>query len=238
MKATLDWPPPYTLRRSPQARSVRLQICSKRGLQIIAPAWFNSYEAPIILQQHRNWIERTWTRIQPQLSPIGPIQLPEQIHLQAMDEIWQIYYQPSHVNGVRIKINAMQIIVSGKTENKGLVKTALQGWLKRRAQHCLVPWLERVSTRTGLQFAKVGIRSATTRWGSCSAKKNISLNCKLLLLPANLVEHVLLHELCHTIYMNHSKQFWDLVRSFDSDCHVLRKQLKQAHHHMPAWIEE
>ncbi len=239
MKNTFEWPPLYTLRHSSRARSVRLQICAKRGLQLIVPRWFNMREAPNILQQHRPWIERTWMRIKPQSCVDEAQLLPEDLHLLAINEIWQIRYQPSDYQTIRLEINPMhQLVLTGKTHSQQLIRIALLDWLKSRAQDSLIPWLENISARTGLRYAKVGIRSTTTRWGSCSLKKHISLNSKLLLLPSALVEHVLLHELCHTVYMNHSKQFWDLVKSFDPDCHLLRKQLKQASRHMPIWIEE
>jgi YgjP-like, metallopeptidase domain len=52
------------------------------------------------------------------------------------------------------------------------------------------------------------VKSQRTRWASCSAKKNLSLNTKLLFLSPDLVRYVLIHELCHTVYMDHSKEFW------------------------------
>lgn len=239
MKTTIDWPPPYTLRHSPRARSVRLQICTKKGLQLIVPRWFKREEAPQILCQHRSWIERTWLRVKPQSKISEPETLPESVHLLAINEIWQIHYRISDSSAVQLETKADgQLEITGKIHSHSHIRSVLLNWLKSRGRKVLIPWLDDVSLRTQLRYTKVGIRSTTTRWGSCSFKKHISLNCKLLLLPRTLVEHILLHELCHTVYMNHSRQFWDLVKSFDPDCHLLRKELKQTNRYIPTWIEE
>ncbi|HZK03488.1 MAG TPA: M48 family metallopeptidase [Bacteroidaceae bacterium] len=79
------------------------------------------------------------------------------------------------------------------------------------AKRVLPEKLFRLSKKHGLPFNKVTVRRSRTRWGSCSTKKNISLSCYLVLLPDHLVEYVMIHELCHTIEMNHSDRFWALV---------------------------
>ncbi len=79
----------------------------------------------------------------------------------------------------------------------------------------LEPRLRLLSTEARLPFNNMTIRYNKTRWGSCSAEKNINLSCKLIFLPLNLVHHVLLHELCHTKHMNHGEKFWQLLTTLD-----------------------
>lgn len=238
MNTTFDWPPQYTLRHSLRARSVRLQICKKRGLQIIVPRNFNLNKAPEILQKHRRWIERAWQRVQPTASTTLSEALPTQIALLAIDQIWQIHYESNDANLLRIEMrDDQQLVVHGQTLDQKRVLAALRRWLQRRAVQHLPIWLEKLSQQTELHYSHVSIRNTTTRWGSCSAKKSISLNCKLLFLPPTLVEHVLLHELCHTIHLNHSKRFWALLKKLNPDCHNLRIQLKQAQRYIPNWME-
>ena len=69
--------------------------------------------------------------------------------------------------------------------------------------------LNYLSAEYGFTFNRVFIRNQRTRWGSCSHKDNISLNMKLIRLPDELMDYVILHELVHTRFKNHSKQFWD-----------------------------
>ena len=73
---------------------------------------------------------------------------------------------------------------------------------------------------------KVRIRDLNYAWGSCSAKKNISINEKLAKYSEREIEYVILHELCHLKHMNHSKQFWNLVEECMPDYKSIRKELR------------
>lgn len=97
------------------------------------------------------------------------------------------------------------------------------------AQKKLITRLQELADRHGYQFNKVCIRNQKTRWGSCSAQNNISLNMKLTLLPDHLIDFVLLHELVHTRIKNHGEHFWaELSRLIgDQDLNCLRRQMKQ-----------
>ena len=63
--------------------------------------------------------------------------------------------------------------------------------------------------------------------GSCSSKKNITINLNLVLKPQKCTQYVVLHEMCHLIYMNHTKKFWDLVEENCKDCKMIRKIMKE-----------
>ena len=79
---------------------------------------------------------------------------------------------------------------------------------KVKAKKKLTNRLKQLAVQHGFTYNKVNIRNQKTRWGSCSHKNNINLNMKLVLLPDELVDYVILHELVHTRKKNHSKAFW------------------------------
>ncbi len=76
------------------------------------------------------------------------------------------------------------------------------------------------------QFNRVFIRSQKTLWGSCSAKNNVNLNVKLAMLPDELRDYVIMHELVHTRIKNHSKEFWDELEKYVKDPKSIDKKLK------------
>jgi predicted metal-dependent hydrolase len=80
---------------------------------------------------------------------------------------------------------------------------------RAKAKEILSRRLNYLSEKYGFTYNRVFIRNQRTRWGSCSHKDNISLNVKLIGLPDELIDYVILHELVHTRFKNHSKQFWD-----------------------------
>ncbi|MDR0865047.1 MAG: M48 family metallopeptidase [Candidatus Symbiothrix sp.] len=102
--------------------------------------------------------------------------------------------------------------------------------LRHQAQLFLPEELERLAKEHGFVYQEVKIRKSRTRWGSCSSKRTISLSIYLMSLPPHLIEYVLLHELCHTIEMNHSPAFWSLMdKHTGGKSKELKKELRNYH---------
>jgi predicted metal-dependent hydrolase len=100
----------------------------------------------------------------------------------------------------------------------------------------LVPWLREISREKHLPFGRTLMKMQKTRWASCSRHRTVSLNVKLLFLPPELVRYVFVHELCHTVHMNHSREFWRFLAVKEPGYKELDKQLRTAWRLVPAWI--
>ena len=102
----------------------------------------------------------------------------------------------------------LAIITRHETGSRALAE--LSATIDRaKAKRHLTDRINRLARARGFIFNRVSTRSQKTRWGSCSRNSNISLNVKLVLLPEDLVDYVILHELVHTRIRNHSKSFWE-----------------------------
>jgi hypothetical protein len=113
----------------------------------------------------------------------------------------------------------------------------MKRWLSRRAGDRLVPWLQQISEQHGMPFLRAVIKGQRTRWASCSRKKTINLNYKLLFLPPRIVRYILLHELCHTRQMDHSSKFWALVMRLEPDYRTMVKELRHGPKLVPDWVD-
>ena len=101
--------------------------------------------------------------------------------------------------------------------------------LRKEAKKILPARLKELADSHGFKYNRVGIRNAKTRWGSCSWKNNINLNMHLIKLSDDLIDYVILHELCHTIEKNHSQKFWTLLEKHLPDAKLRRKKLKKVY---------
>jgi predicted metal-dependent hydrolase len=235
--------PEVSVRVGPRARRVRLVISAAEGLVVVVPRGFDHSRIPDIIADKKAWIERTWERIggahRPQAG-VAP-SLPDRILLSAVDEEWYVEYRPASFGNAQVTLRPARadlcMCIEGGREDPEACRQLLRRWLARRARAALVPWVDTLSSNHGLHFERVSIRHQRTRWGSCSCRGTISLNARLLFLPADLVDYVLLHELCHTVEMNHSPRFWRMLETHCPGSVEYRKRLRTAGDYVPAWLD-
>jgi len=98
---------------------------------------------------------------------------------------------------------------------------------KEKAKAILRNRLQELADKHGFTYNRVFIRNQKTKWGSCSARNNINLNINLALLPGELRDYVILHELAHTRIKNHSKEFWAQMDGLVGDAKRLKKQMRK-----------
>jgi predicted metal-dependent hydrolase len=118
------------------------------------------------------------------------------------------------------------------TENQQYFWNGISYFMRKEAKRLLPNRTKQLADKFGFTFSEVKIQSSKTRWGSCSRAKSINLSLYLMLLPAYLVDYVILHELCHTKEMNHGDKFWAWMdKVTDGKSKEMRKELKN--YHMP-----
>ncbi len=98
---------------------------------------------------------------------------------------------------------------------------------KAEARKILVNRINELCEQHGFRYNKVFMRNQKTRWGSCSAKNNINLNMKMVWLPDEMIDYVLLHELVHTRIKNHNNTFWAELNRLVGDAKEINKRLKE-----------
>lgn len=106
-------------------------------------------------------------------------------------------------------------------------RVVFESWYKTRAKELFPVRVRMLADKHNLQFLKVRISSARTRWGSCSSKGTISLSWRLILLPMEIVDYVVIHELCHTVEHNHSNRFWRQVEKILPEYRLHRAWLRK-----------
>lgn len=227
---------------SKRAKCVRLKVCAFRGLVVSIPPSFDRRQIPAILNKQRAWIEKSLEQARKyRAEALEKIDaMPETIDLAASGEVWTVVWSVSPQGiAARADWDQKTMTVNLATPEPGdkYTRALLQRFVIQRAKIWLEPELRRISSEVGLPFNRFGVRIQATRWGSCSAKKNISLNAKLMFLEPGLVRHILLHELAHTKVMNHSAAYHDLLEKLSPNHRKLETAVRKAKSIPPGWMD-
>ena len=128
-------------------------------------------------------------------------------------------------NSIRVYIPDTADILDDSVQE--FVRKLIERAWKVEAINYLPGRLRYLSGHHGFQYNRVFIRNNRSRWGSCSAGNNINLNLHLMRLPDELIDYVLLHELVHTRYKNHSREFWEALENCMRNARLLDRELKK-----------
>ena len=236
MKAVL---PNFGVRHSPRAKNLRLKVTREAGLLVVVPKGYDEKKIPALLKQKRIWIADALRRVGETrrfLEPQPVVHLPDTVQLVALGETWPVMYREgeSHT-GIRLRADKGILVVSGSDLKRDAVIGKLKDWLRTKVREGLFPLAEKLAGRHHLKLGGLMVKSQRTRWASCSAQRNLALNTKLLFLAPDLVRYAMIHELCHTVHMNHSPEFWRLVAAHEPSYKALDQTLRDAWKAVPPW---
>jgi len=224
-----------TVRISKRARNMTIHVIPHAGVEVVVPKRTSPDEVQKFVDKHRRWISKT----QQQLDAVtdAPVRvLPAEIDLAAIGKKFTVQYQSiTGPRGWRYLGTDVIGVACSRSEFKVGLKI-LRSWLQHEGKRWLVPWLKDVRDELGMTFKRVQVRGQKTRWGSYSSSGTLSINYYLMFLEPGLVRYLFIHELCHTKHMNHSRKFWSLVSTFDSDYREKESRLNQTRELVPAWL--
>ncbi|MBA4328333.1 MAG: metal-dependent hydrolase [Polaromonas sp.] len=235
----------YQFRRG-KRRTIGFSVGAE-GLVVSAPKWVPLYEIDKAVQEKAGWIvaKLQETRARHDRLEAARIEWRDGTTLPFLGETVRLQIDPRHAfGGVGGELRTAEagdpdepqkILYIGLAHDASAeqIRDSVQAWLMRRAKLVFTERLNHFSPHLGVQWRKLSLSSAGTRWGSASADGAIRLNWRLIHFRLSVIDYVVVHELSHLRVMDHSPRFWDTVRTVVPDYAELRSQLKDEA--MPRW---
>ena len=214
------------IRYYPSSRSLRFRLTPKGALTISAPTRTSKLTLSHSVESNRTVIRQMIADSRKDVSydknmPIGKSHrlaiivssLHGNLKIHTKDRI--IYAYTDSIDSIKVK------------ESQQLIQKEVIKALKKEAKAYLPRRLKHLAERHGYEYEATRLTHAGTRWGSCSSSGTISLNIALMKLEPELIDYVLLHELCHTSEMNHSESFWSELERADPHYKLHRRTIKR-----------
>ena len=205
-----------------RVKHVRLRVKENGELVVTVPWWISPGRIAEIVRRKTPWIERLRAHFRANILR-GALFRSDEVML--FGEPFKVVSDSSR--GCRVDVDQQSKTIRTSRDLSSPVRRS--NWQRTYAKTFLIQRLRELGQQHGLVYNRVSIRAQRTRWGSCSARKNISLNWRLILAPAQVIDYVLLHELMHTRILNHSREFWAQLSALCPDYRQAKAWLKSSH---------
>jgi predicted metal-dependent hydrolase len=205
----------YQIKYSKKAKYLRLQINPSTGLEVVLPRRCRLEEAEKFIFKKQDWVLKHLK--------VFPLR-EEYTYFGKNIRVNQKYnlFLDKH----RIRFNKNVLLIESPAGSEEKAETLYNIWLKHIAGKYLVERTVVLAHKYKFSFGHISIRNQKTRWGSCSTSGNISLNYRLIKYRKEVIDYVIIHELCHLKEMNHSRKFWKQVESIIPNYRILKTELK------------
>lgn len=215
------------VRRSARATQVRLRVAPDGSLRASLPLYAPLFLVKRLLASSRDQLRNLQTQAQTTIYTHG----------MSIGKQHTLIVQPSascHVEreGTRIIVHLPDNMTLSAPAVHRLIQQRVVDALRSEAKNYLPKRLALLASQHGFSYTQIRFSHASGRWGSCNSEGVISLNIALMKLPFELIDYVIIHELAHTVQMNHSREFWRTVEAADPDYRQHRRRLKEASPHV------
>lgn len=224
-----------TFRRSARARLIRMQVDSQGQFMLVAPMRTSESEIRRFIERNHSWIEKQRAKREAvsELRPDFNYHTGDLFYYFGEPVTLRVIASSKKRPILKIRENVMFAeIHEGLSDSEGrkVIKSAVERFYRSKAEEVIHDRLEHFNEHYGFQYFKVTLRNQKTRWGSCSHAGNLNFNWRLIMAPIEVIDYVVVHELCHLKEMNHSYRFWSLVEKTLPDYRVTRNWLKKNHY--------
>ncbi|KKU71303.1 MAG: hypothetical protein UX97_C0009G0024 [Candidatus Beckwithbacteria bacterium GW2011_GWA2_47_25] len=212
---------------------MRLSIHPEKGLTVRAPFWVPEISIRKFIQDKAVWIEKHLSRSDRQTSSVKQY-LPGEKHLYFGQEydLDILYLKTPRRTEVKIHDDKIQVsLFEGHVDNKRTneIKEAILRFYLETGIAIITEKVNHYSGLLGVEYSRIDIKKVSSIWGSCSPTNRLSFNRKLIMAPHEVVDYVIIHEVCHLVQRNHSSRFWGLVAKFDPKYKEHRRWLHRNH---------
>jgi predicted metal-dependent hydrolase len=220
----------FAVRVSARARRLTARVHVGGRVEIVVPVGVKARAVRDFVQRFTPWIDRKVAAMQCFAEPAASV--PTRIDFPYTQEHFDVHWQQAPRRELSLEAGRLSV----RAPDTDQARQKLKDWLKQAAQERLTPPLLKLAADLNYSIERVAIRCQRTRWGSCSTRGTVSLNCSLVFLRPEVVRYLFVHELAHLKHMNHSTAFWRLVQTLEPDYRRLDRELLAGWRTVPLWV--
>ena len=209
-------------------KTLALIVKPDGSLLVRAPLRTSNVLIHEFVEKNRGWIEKQQAKAHTTLPAAARQYFPGEMFLY-LGTSYPLEIVEGHASREPLRLDGNFKLAASHQSEAAL---AFERWYRKQAQRIVPARVELFARQYDFSYRRIGITSARTRWGSCSATGSLSFSWRLILAPLVVVDYVVVHELVHTVFHNHSKRFWHRVGTILPDYQVHRRWLRENGRHI------
>lgn len=219
----------YSIVRRPRRKTAAISVSPDDTVTVTVPQHVTDEQAREFVQRKYRWIKERIRRNAEARGTCKPRSFCDGEEFLHLGEPCTLRIEAGLADSVVMEKGVLRVFISPylngdrRTER---TRDLLIAWYKGSAARRLEERLAHYAGIIGVEFNRFRVRNLQSRWGSCSSKKNLNFTWQIVMAPLDVLDYVVVHELCHLVHLNHSPEFWGLVESVLPDYMERRRRLR------------
>lgn len=220
----------YQIRKSIRRKTISITVYADNRVLVAVPSRMSRKSVLQFIEAKSDWVRKTITRNLEKAKTRTSLRFVHGEKLPYLGSQYTLHIEEGYPEGVfsrdgelRVRLNGFGALNSRSEQ----IRDKLFQWYIEQAEREIEERTRLYGTRIGVMPKSVTIKRMRCRWGSCSVKGSINLAWNIIMAPEDVLDYLIVHELCHLVHHNHSAQYWSLVAAVLPDYHKSRKWLRE-----------
>ncbi len=221
----------FTIVRRNRRKTASISVSPENRVTITVPDYLSDDRIMEIIERKSRWIRK---RIADNPGRVGQVKPREYISGETFKYLGKtllLQVKPDVASNLSLEGDVLVARIPWKLDEgrrRDYIAARVEEWYRSRAVETLVERVRLHEKLVGKKVNTIRVKDLSSRWGSCSIRGNLNFNWKIIIAPVEILDYVVIHELCHLIHLDHSPRFWGLVQSILPD-YALRRKWLRAH---------
>lgn len=227
---------PYEERKSKRIKRISIRVTPDK-VRVSAPARATKREILAFIDKNSEWILENWSKLQETIHKPSLRFYESGVKVPYLGKDLEVLITETEQRMIKIRYETESYSLSiaipqeiSHEQKQEAIRGILEKWYKQKTRGIFQEKLDAWSRVMGLTYNQFRLKEQKTRWGSCSSLGNINLNWRAVMAPESVIDYLVIHELSHLKYLNHSQEFWNFVARYCPEHAANKKWLRENGH--------
>jgi predicted metal-dependent hydrolase len=208
-------------------KTVTISILPTKRIIVKTPKYLSDYEVMNLVKRKAQWIDKKISEMSDDTERKSKIEYSDGQFILYRGKDYKLKIENDYnIKKSKVVIISDEIVVTTNQEQNQDIAKILEQWYREKAKVLIHQRLDHYNVYINKKISNVRVKNQRRRWGSCSNLSNLNFNWRIIMMPDEMFDYIIVHEMCHLLHLNHSKDFWRAVEEILPDYKEREKWIK------------